>query len=131
MPRVCTDTLVPDERTVSPTASDAAPGAAIGQVMASRRKIASASLRVVESGDLSSPRTPGASTPITAPARLASAALAAAAQGLTLVQFSAQRKRFTWDRGGIQGLLRGVRRVLGGIKRCVGCILCQKRLRGS
>ena len=28
-------------------------------------------------------------------------------QGLTLVHFSAQRKRFLWDRGCIEGLLRG------------------------
>jgi hypothetical protein len=28
-------------------------------------------------------------------------------QGITLVHFSAQRKRFLWDRGCIKGLLRG------------------------
>jgi hypothetical protein len=28
-------------------------------------------------------------------------------QGLTLVHFSAQRKRFLWDRGCIEGLFRG------------------------
>ena len=28
-------------------------------------------------------------------------------QGLTLVQFSAQRKRFLWYRGCVEGLLRG------------------------
>mmetsp|Transcript_4789 Transcript_4789/g.11946 ORF Transcript_4789/g.11946 Transcript_4789/m.11946 type:complete len:461 (+) Transcript_4789:1926-3308(+) len=61
------------------SASDAAPGAAAGHVSASRRKIASASERVVDSGERSSPRTPGASTPMTAPARDASAAAAAAA----------------------------------------------------
>jgi len=31
----------------------------------------------------------------------------ASAQGLTLLHFSAQRKRFLWDRGCIQGLFRG------------------------
>ena len=44
-------------------------------------------------------------------------------QGLTLVHFSAQRKRFLWDRGCIEGLFRGcsagvweVLGVLGGVK---------------
>mmetsp|Transcript_17228 Transcript_17228/g.42409 ORF Transcript_17228/g.42409 Transcript_17228/m.42409 type:complete len:240 (-) Transcript_17228:187-906(-) len=61
------------------SARETAPGAAEGHESARRRKMLSASPRVVDSGDLSSPRTPGASTPITAPPRLASAALAAAA----------------------------------------------------
>jgi hypothetical protein len=35
-------------------------------------------------------------------------------QGLTLVHFSAQRKRFLWDRGRIQGLFMGcLRDVMG------------------
>jgi len=57
-----------------------------------------------------------------------------AGQGLTLVHFSAQRKRFLWDRGCIEGLFRGCSgglRGSGGIRGCVGCILCQKRLRLS
>ena len=40
-------------------------------------------------------------------------------QGLTLVHFSAQRKRFLWDRGCIEGLFRGccvgVYEVLGDV----------------
>jgi len=34
-------------------------------------------------------------------------------QGLTLVHFSAQRERFLWDRGCIEGLSRG---CLGGVR---------------
>ena len=52
----------------------------------------------------------------------------AGAQGLTLVHFSAQRKRFGWVEGYIYGLCRG---FVGGIRGCLGCILCQKRLRLS
>jgi len=59
-------------------------------------------------------------------------------QGLTLVHFSAQRKPFLWDRGCSQGLFRGCSGVVGGLYRrclgirgCLGCILCQKRLRLS
>jgi len=55
-------------------------------------------------------------------------------QGLTLVRFSAQLKRFVWDRGCIKGLFRGcLRGIRGirGIRGCLGCILCQIRLRLS
>ena len=34
-------------------------------------------------------------------------------QGLTLVHFSAQRKRYLWDKGCIEGLFRG---CLGGVR---------------
>jgi len=37
-------------------------------------------------------------------------------QGLILVHFSAQLKRFLWDRGCLQGLSRGCLGVTGGIK---------------
>jgi hypothetical protein len=37
----------------------------------------------------------------------------AVAQGLILVHFSAQLKRFVWDRGCVEGLLRG---SLGGVR---------------
>ena len=37
-------------------------------------------------------------------------------QGLTLVQFSAQRKRFLSDRGCIWGLFRGCLGVIGGVQ---------------
>jgi len=50
-------------------------------------------------------------------------------QGLTFAHFSAQRKRFVWDRGCIQGLFRGCvggareyYGVLGSIRGCSGCI---------
>ena len=52
-------------------------------------------------------------------------------QGLTLVHFSAQRKRFLRERGCIQGLFRGVQEVSGGMRGCLDRILCQKRLRLS
>ena len=58
-----------------------------------------------------------------------------ASQGLTLVHFSARRKRFVWDRGCIKGLFRGYFRgvlgMLGTISVCLGCVLFQKRLRLS
>jgi hypothetical protein len=41
-------------------------------------------------------------------------------QGLTLVHFSAQRKRFVRDWGCIQGFRRS--------QGCLWCIVCQKRL---
>ena len=41
------------------------------------------------------------------PPRRRDGADAAAHQGLTLVHFSTQRKRFLWDRGSIEGLFRG------------------------
>jgi hypothetical protein len=41
------------------------------------------------------------------PAHAAAVAAAAYVQGLTLVHISAQCKRFLWDRGYIEGLLRG------------------------
>jgi hypothetical protein len=41
-------------------------------------------------------------------------ALEAEGQGLTLVHFSAQRKRFLWDRGCVQGVYRGCLRVVAG-----------------
>ena len=37
----------------------------------------------------------------------AASSAAASRQGLTLVHFSPQRKRFLWDRGCIEGLFRG------------------------
>ena len=40
-------------------------------------------------------------------------------QGLTLVAFSAQHKRFLWDRGCDLGVLRG---CLGGVRGCPGCV---------
>ena len=46
-------------------------------------------------------------------------------QGRTLVHVSAQRKRFLWDRGCIQGLCSG---CLGGVRGYLGCILDQRRL---
>ena len=60
----------------------------------------------------------------------------ASMQGLTLVHFSAQLKRILWDRGAIRGRLAGVQEMAGGIKvyhirKCSGCILCQKRLKMS
>jgi len=39
----------------------------------------------------------------------------ASGQGLTLVHFSAQRKRFMWDRGCTQGLVRGCLGVYSGV----------------
>ena len=62
-------------------------------------------------------------------------------QGLILVHFSAQFKRFLWDWGCIEGMSGGVQWVLGSLKwvlgsvkwvlgsirGCMGCILCQKR----
>eukprot|EP00982_Pelagococcus_subviridis_P005059 29468-Pelagococcus_subviridis.AAC.2 len=50
----------------SSSASFAAPGAAVGHAIASRRKTPTASPRVTLSGERSKPRTPGARTPITA-----------------------------------------------------------------
>jgi len=54
-------------------------------------------------------------------------------QGLTLVHFSAQRKRFLWDKGVHSGNVKGVfsRCCAGGIRGYLRCILCQKRLRLS
>ena len=53
-------------------------------------------------------------------------------QGLTFVNFSAQRKRFLWDRGCVYALFRdcssGVREYQGLFE---GVFLCQKRLRLS
>jgi hypothetical protein len=52
-------------------------------------------------------------------------------QGLTLVHFSLQRKRFLWDRGshsGSQGLFKG---CSGDVRGYSVCISCQKRLRLS
>ena len=56
---------------------------------------------------------------------------AAPRQGLTPVHFSAQRKRFLWDRGMFRGCSWCIWGVVGGIIGCLGCILCQKRLRLS
>ena len=71
--------------------------------------------------------------PITMPS-----STAAFVQGLTLVHFSVQRKRFVWDRGCIEGLFTGhfagVRRCRGVLTGCWGfkrCISCQIRLRLS
>ena len=55
----------------------------------------------------------------------------AARQGLTLVNYSAQRKHFIWARGCIQGPYRGCIAGVYGIRGCLGCILCKKRLRLS
>jgi hypothetical protein len=33
--------------------------------------------------------------------------------------------------GGVEGLFRGCQEVLGGIRGCLGCVLCQKWLRLS
>jgi len=52
-------------------------------------------------------------------------------QGLTLVQFSAQRKHFVWDRGCSEGVFVGYLGGLSGYVGGVGCILCQERLRLS
>ena len=52
-------------------------------------------------------------------------------QGLTLVPFSPQRKRFVWDRGCIEGFFRGCLGGVRGYRGYLGCILCQKRLRLS
>jgi hypothetical protein len=62
-------------------------------------------------------------------------------QGLTLVHYLAQRKRFLWARGcicgldrgyeGVSGGFRGFQEVSGGFRECPGCILCQERLRLS
>ena len=61
--------------------------------------------------------------------------LSAASQGLTIVNFSAQRKPFLQNRGYVWELLRGclggIKEVIGVVTGCVGCILCQKRLRLS
>jgi hypothetical protein len=51
--------------------------------------------------------------------------------GLTLVHFSAQRKRCLWDRGCIEVLYKGCEGLSGGMSEYMGCILCQKRLRLS
>jgi len=55
-------------------------------------------------------------------------------QGLTLVHFSAQLERILRDRGEMGVCFGGpwqVTRVLRRIRGCLGCILCQKRLRLS
>jgi len=49
----------------------------------------------------------------TTPARTSST------KGLTHIQFSAQRKRFLWGRGSIQGLFRG---YYGGVRGCYGLL---------
>ena len=51
-------------------------------------------------------------------------ALQGRGQGLTFVHFSAQRKRFLWDRGVFRG-------CLGGVRWYQGVFVCQKRLRLS
>jgi len=73
---------------------------------------------------------PAMSTPAARSAPTA-ASRSAMDQGLALVHFSAQLKRFLRDMGYISGCVGGVWGVLGGIKGCLGCILCQKRLRLS
>jgi len=55
-------------------------------------------------------------------------AATSAAQGLTLVHVSAQRKRFLWDRGCIYELFKG---ALWGTRGMLRVYLCQKRLRLS
>ena len=56
----------------------------------------------------------------------------AVGQGRTLVHFLAQIKRFLWDRGSTQRFFRwcsgGCLVVPVGIRRCLGCILGQKRI---
>jgi len=49
-------------------------------------------------------------------------------QGLTLVHFPAQLKRFLWDRGAVRECFRHVWKVSGVIMRCLGCILRQNWL---
>jgi len=44
-------------------------------------------------------------------------AIADRRQGLTLVHFVAQRKRFVWDRGCVQGVFTG---CLGGVRGYLG-----------
>ena len=58
----------------------------------------------------------------------------ASRQGLTLVHFSTQHKRFLWDRGASRSCLGGVSKVSGdmrSIRGCSGCSLCQKWLKLS
>jgi hypothetical protein len=43
-------------------------------------------------------------------------------QGLTLVHFSAQLKRFLWDRGAFRGRSGGALEVSEGMKGYLGCI---------
>ena len=48
--------------------------------------------------------------------------------GAYTVHVSAQLKRCLWYRGHIRGLFRECLEGVGGIRGCLGCILCQKRL---
>jgi len=50
----------------------------------------------------------------------------AAAQGLTLLHLSAQRKRLMWDKEGSKGIYGGAG---GGVQAFRGCFKYQKRLR--
>ena len=52
-------------------------------------------------------------------------------QGLTLVRFSAQFKRFLWDRAAFRGCVGVVQEVSGGFRGVSGFVLCQKRLKLS
>ena len=52
-------------------------------------------------------------------------------QGLTLVHFQAQRKRFLWDGGRVKGLIRGCFEMLGVLGDVHGVFLFRKRLRLS
>ena len=47
--------------------------------------------------------------------RRRSPSLSARTQGLTLVHLSAQRERFLWYRGCVEGLFRGYQGVQGGV----------------
>jgi len=57
-----------------------------------------------------------------------SALLTTDAKGLTLVHFSAQRKRFLWDSVCMWGFFRGCSRGSWRLTGRLRCILCQKRL---
>ena len=65
------------------------------------------------------------------PAAAAAPPPAAGLQGLTLVHFSAQHKRFLWDRGVFTGCVVGAQGLTGYFRGGSGCILSQKRLRLS
>ena len=57
------------------------------------------------------------------------AAADAAAQGRTLLHFSAQLEHFLRDRALFRGCSGGVYEVVRGIRGCLWCVLCHKRLR--
>ena len=59
------------------------------------------------------------------------AAAVAAALGLTLVNFRLNVSDLYGIGGAIMGCLRGAQGVFRGMRRCLRCVLCQKRLRLS